>query len=77
MKKQKKKKDEASVQLGDHLNADLLEKLKSVKKGLVQEQETKEEAAKQKKINERKEREKNKSFEELLNESSLTWKDYK
>ncbi|MFC0271501.1 YqkE family protein [Metabacillus herbersteinensis] len=77
MKKQKKKKDESSVQLGDHLNTDLLEKLKSVKKGLTEEQEAKEEAAKQQKIIERKEREKNKSFEELLNESALTWKDYK
>ncbi|MCV9888263.1 YqkE family protein [Metabacillus halosaccharovorans] len=77
MKKSKKSKDDQAVSLSDHLNSDLLEQLKSVKKNLTKEQEEKEAALEQQRIAERKQREKNKSFEELLNESSLTWKDFK
>ncbi|HZH59275.1 MAG TPA: YqkE family protein [Metabacillus sp.] len=77
MKKSKKNKDDQSVSVSDHLNSDLLEQLKAVKKGLTKEQEEKEAALKQKRIAERKQREKNKSFEELFNESSLSWKDFK
>lgn len=77
MKKANKKKDEQAVSLSDHLNNDLLEQLKAVKKGLTKEQEEKEAALERKRIEERKQREKNKSFEELLSESNLSWKDYK
>ncbi|MBZ5750434.1 MULTISPECIES: YqkE family protein [Metabacillus] len=77
MKKSNKKKDDQAVSVSDHLNSDLLEQLKAVKKGLTKEQEEREAALERKKIEERKQREKNKSFEELLGESSLSWKDFK
>lgn len=77
MKKSNKKKDDQAVSVSDHLNNHLLEQLKAVKKGLTQEQEEREAALERKKIEERKQREKNKSFEELLGESSLSWKDFK
>jgi Protein of unknown function (DUF3886) len=77
MKKTNKKKDDQTVSVSDHLNSDLLEQLKAVKKGLTKEQEEKEAELKRQRMEEQKKREKNKSFEELLNESSLTWKDYK
>lgn len=77
MKHPKKKKDDSTVQLEDHLESDLLKQLKAVKSDLTKQQEEKEEALRQEKIKERKEKEKNKSFEELLDESSLNWKEYK
>ncbi len=77
MKKSKKNKDDQAVSLSDHLNRDLVEQLKAVKKDLTKEQEEKEAALEQQRIAERKQREKNKSFEELFNESSLSWKDFK
>ncbi len=77
MKKSNKKKDDQTVFVSDHLNRDLVEQLKAVKKGLTKEQEEREAALERKKIEERKQREKNKSFEELLNDSSLSWKDFK
>ncbi|QGQ47112.1 YqkE family protein [Metabacillus sediminilitoris] len=77
MKKTNKKKDDQAVSVSDHLNSGLLEQLKAVKKGLAKEQEEKEAALERERIEERKKREKNKSFEELLNESPLSWKDYK
>ncbi|MEC2075775.1 YqkE family protein [Metabacillus fastidiosus] len=77
MKHSKKKKDDSTVQLEDHLESDLLKQLKAVKSNLTKQQEEKEEALRQQKIKERKEREKNKSFEDLLNESSLNWEEYK
>ena len=77
MKKSNKKKDDQAVSVSDHLNNQLLEQLKAVKKGLTKEQEEREAALERKKIEERKQREKNKSFEELLGESSLSWKDFK
>jgi hypothetical protein len=77
MKKSNKKKDDQTVSVSDHLNSDLLEQLKAVKKGLTKEHEEKEAELERQRIEERKRREKNKSFEELLSESSLSWKDYK
>ncbi|MCM3163194.1 YqkE family protein [Metabacillus litoralis] len=76
-KSNKKKKDDQAVSLSDHLNNDLLEQLKAVKKDLTKEHEEKEAALERKRIEERKQREKNKSFEELFNESSLSWKEFK
>ena len=77
MKKSSKKKDDQSVSVSDHLNSNLLEQLKAVKKGLTQEQEERQAALERQKLEERKQREKNKSFEELLDESSLSWKNFK
>lgn len=77
MKKQNKKKDDQTVSVSDHLNSNLLEQLKAVKKGLTQEQEQRQAALERQKLEERKQREKNKSFEELLDESSLSWKNFK
>ncbi|OAS87477.1 MULTISPECIES: YqkE family protein [Metabacillus] len=77
MKKPSKKKDDQSVSVSDHLNSNLLEQLKAVKKGLTQEQEERQAALERQKLEERKQREKNKSFEELLDESSLSWKNFK
>jgi hypothetical protein len=77
MKKPSKKKDDQSVLVSDHLNSKLLEQLKAVKKGLTQEQEERQAALERQKLEERKQREKNKSFEELLDESSLSWKNFK
>jgi trehalose/maltose hydrolase-like predicted phosphorylase len=72
-----KKKDDQKVSVSDYLNQDLVEKLKAVKKDLTIEQQEKEAELERQKVEERKQREKNKSFEELLSESSLTWKDFK
>jgi len=76
-KNAKKKQDNQTVSVSDYLNEDLKEKLKMVKKDLTIEQQEKEAELERKKIEERKQREKNKSFEELLSESSLSWKDFK
>jgi hypothetical protein len=54
--------------LSDSLDDDLLEKLKSVKSDLTNLERQNEEKRQEKLRLERKEREKNKSFEELLNE---------
>lgn len=64
---QKEQKDE-KLTLQDQLNGDVLEKLKLAKKELVaKEQQVQEEKAAQL-VFERKQREKNKSFAELLDE---------
>ncbi len=76
-KNAKKKQDDQTVSVSNYLNEDLIEKLKMVKKDLTIEQQEKEAELERKKIEERKQREKNKSFEELLSESSLSWKDFK
>lgn len=75
--KQKPKKDEAAVTLGDMLNRDLVNKLKNTQQELKVEEERKREAEEQRKKEERRLKEKNKSFEEMLNESSMSWKDFK
>ncbi|MEL3960685.1 YqkE family protein [Lysinibacillus endophyticus] len=55
-----------SVTLKDQLNADVLAKLKAAKQSLVAEEQAKEEERQAKLAFERKQREKNMSFEELL-----------
>lgn len=72
-----KRKDHNEAVLKDALNDQTLEKLKLLKKDAVEAEENSRKAALAKKEEERKQREKNKSFEELLNESSLDWKKYK
>lgn len=59
---------EESLTLQDQLGGDVLAKLKATKQNLVAEQQAKEEELQVKLAFERKQREKNKSFEELLNE---------
>lgn len=55
-----------SLTLQDQLNSDVLAKLKLAKKSLVEEEQAKEEERQAKLAFERKQREKNMSFEELL-----------
>lgn len=74
--KSKKKKDD-NVTIGDHLNQELFSKLKEKHKELKHEAQTKIEEEKEKIRKERIQKEKNKSFEELLNESDLDWKSFK
>jgi Protein of unknown function (DUF3886) len=65
------------ISLGSLMNEEILQKLKNTKKQL-QENEIKLKEAEEARIREEKRlREKNKSFEELLNESSISWKDFK
>ncbi|MGE7621648.1 YqkE family protein [Viridibacillus sp. NPDC096237] len=60
-------KDEG-LTLKDQLNGDMLEKLKIAKKDLIAKEQAAQEERDAKLAFERKQREKNKSFEELLNE---------
>ena len=62
------KKENDSLTLSDSLDDDVLAKLKAAKKELSDAANTKEEERQAQLLFERKEREKNKSFEELLNE---------
>lgn len=73
----KKRKDDGSITLGDMLNEQMMKKLKNKKKDLTAQEKDQQEAEEERKRKERIEREKNKSFEELLSESELDWKDFK
>jgi chloramphenicol O-acetyltransferase len=85
MAKKKKQRQQASsyqveketVSLGEHLDSTLFQQLKQKQKKLAEEAEQKRLEELERKKRELREREKNKSFEELLNESSLSWKDFK
>ena len=75
---QPKKEDNEGSTFSDALDDDILEKLKAAKKALSAVEEMKEEKRQEQLRLERKEREKNKSFEELLKEfedtgSSFNW----
>lgn len=59
-------KNEDTLTLQDQLNGDVLAKLKAAKKNLVEEEQAKEEERQAQLAFERKQREKNMSFEELL-----------
>ena len=59
-------KTEEALTLQDQLNGDVLAKLKAAKKSLVDEAQAKEEERQARLVFERKQREKNMSFEELL-----------
>ena len=59
-------KNEDALTLQDQLNGDVLAKLKAAKKSLVEEEQAKEEERQARLVFERKQREKNMSFEELL-----------
>lgn len=75
--RQKSKKDDSAVTLGDRINKDLFRQLKEKQQELKQAEAAKKAAEEQKKREERRLKEKNKSFEELLNESNLDWKQFK
>lgn len=82
MKKKQYKKDKIMEQerpatLGDLLDRNLVHELKEKKKELENLDEKKRLAEEAKKREERRLKEKNKSFEELLNESDFNWKDFK
>ncbi|MCH1624835.1 YqkE family protein [Fredinandcohnia quinoae] len=79
-KKQKptaKKVQDDKLSLGDLLNEDILMKLKNTKDELKAVEQRKQEEELERQREERRLREKNKSFEELLGESNLNWSDFK
>ncbi|NPC93167.1 YqkE family protein [Bacillus sp. WMMC1349] len=73
----KKKQPEEKHLLKDALADDLKDKLKQMKSELKAEDDKRKKRENECLIKQRKEQEKNKSFEELLNESGLDWKQYK
>lgn len=73
----KKKTEEYNNSLEERLDTDLLSKLALKKKDLKQQKEKAEKEAQLKKAAERKQREANKSFEELLSESEMDWRKFK
>ena len=77
--KKKKELDEKDdkLLLKDYLHAELYGQLKAKKKELELIEKQKEEEEKKRRIEEQKLREKNKTFEELLNESNLDWRNFK
>ncbi|OIJ14754.1 hypothetical protein BKP37_07175 [Anaerobacillus alkalilacustris] len=72
-----KKQEDGKIQLTDQLNEGALSKLKLIGKQLKDEEAKKQIAKQEMERQKRIEREKNKSFEELLDESNLDWKSYK
>lgn len=84
MKKNKKqtkpqagKKDDSKVTLKDRLTNDLMHQLQAAKVELVAKEKQELEEQEAKKLFEQKQREKNKTFEELLNDSPMDWKKFK
>jgi len=75
--KEKKVDQEPQLTLKDALNEEVLKQLKTAQKELEKQEEIKKKAEAERKSQERKKRENHKSFEELLNESRLDWKDFK
>ncbi|MBM6619969.1 YqkE family protein [Bacillus suaedaesalsae] len=74
---QTKKVEDDKLLLQERLQGDLVEKLKAKQKSLREDQERKQEEELARRREEARLREKNKSFEELLNESSMDWNKYK
>lgn len=75
--KQKPKKEDKAVTLGDMISKDLLNQLKDQQQELKAAEEKRKEAEEQRKREERRLKEKNKTFEELLAESEMNWKEFK
>ncbi|MBN8190830.1 YqkE family protein [Bacillus sp. NTK074B] len=73
----KKNKQEAGLTLKNSISGDLFEQLKEKKAELEKVESVKKEEDRLRKIEEKRQREKNKSFEELLNESNMNWKNFK
>lgn len=73
----KKKDQDDSLKVGDRINQDILSQLRQKQKELTEVENAKREAEEARIREERKQREKNKSFEELFGESNLDWKNFK
>ncbi|MDM5320526.1 YqkE family protein [Bacillus altitudinis] len=71
------KKNNDQAKLKDGINEDLKQQLLQMKQDLAAETEKKEEQKRQNLLRQQKEKEKNKSFSELLDESHLDWRKYK
>ncbi|HJV45354.1 MAG TPA: YqkE family protein [Bacillota bacterium] len=69
--------EDKGINLSDFLNPEIANQLKSLKKEKEAELQKLKEEEMAKKLFEQKQREKNKSFEELLNETHLDWKKFK
>ncbi|MFP7733033.1 YqkE family protein [Priestia aryabhattai] len=78
-KKQKQSAQKQSEQLSikDQLNDSLLKQLQAKKQALSLKEEERKELERKEAARIRKEKEKNKSFEELLNESDMNWSEFK
>lgn len=72
-----KKQEKETLTLGDLLGQELKDKLSNTKHQLKEDERKRLEAEEKKRKEEQKRREKNKSFEELLSESSMNWKEFK
>ncbi len=68
---------EEKVSLKDQLEGDVFSKLKSMKDKLVQTEQLQKEQQAAKIKEEKRLKEKNKSFEELFEESNQNWKEFK
>lgn len=77
VKQNKKKTMDDKLTLQDTLNQNILLKLKQTQLDLKNEEEKQKILAEERKREERRNREKNKSFEELLDESTMDWKKFK
>lgn len=75
--RQKPKKDDSAVTLGDRINQDLFKQLKEKQQELKVAEEKQKAEEEERKREERRLREKNKTFEELLQESNINWKEFK
>ncbi|MBP1931596.1 YqkE family protein [Ammoniphilus resinae] len=73
----KRPSQEKGASLADLLNDQVTDQLKKLKKDKEQEYRQKQEEETARRIFEAQQREKNKSFEELLQESNLDWKKFK
>ncbi|PLR99825.1 YqkE family protein [Bacillus sp. T33-2] len=71
------KKEEKPVTLGDMINQDVMARLNEAKQKLKEDEERQRLQEEFRKKEERRLKEKNKSFEELLSESGLDWKKFK
>ena len=76
-KKAERVQQEERLSVLDHLNQDVLAKLKEKQQELALEVKRQQELEEERKRQERKQREKNKSYAELLEESNLDWKKFK
>ncbi|MCY9016430.1 YqkE family protein [Priestia megaterium] len=76
-KKQSAQKQNDQLSIKDQLNDSLLKQLQAKKQALSLKEEEQKETERKEAAQIRKEKEKNKSFEELLNESDLNWSEFK
>ncbi|MGG2086487.1 YqkE family protein [Priestia aryabhattai] len=75
--KQSAQKQNDQLSIKDQLNDSLLKQLQAKKQALSLKEEEQKEIERKEAARIRKEKEKNKSFEELLNESDMNWSEFK